>query len=681
VRRCTGCVVGLSLLVVWLGCGGSKGGIEPRFVAIRNALTTMGMAQMGSVHQGQLQQGGEGRTRVELKSGRCYTFVALGSAQVDNLDVLVLDQAGNEIGRDTTLDRQAAAQACPKRSGEHQVVVRMKAGRGEYLLSTWAGTARGAANAPTAAEGDGAGTCDSPLELDIGRPVQGDTSRGESRMQGECIRGHAPEQVYRIEIEARSQLSATLQSEFDGALYLLRSCGDMESVVGCNDDAGKGETARSQLEIAAVDPGTYYLVVDGYGSQSGEYELIVSMSKLRSIEAVCRDAQSLLPRRPATGSTEGAPDYFHATCAGSASSPDRVYRIDVSRRSRLRVRSQTDYDGALYLRAQCDDPSSELVCNDDAASGDQRHSMVKALVDPGEYYVYADGYSGHNQTQAGTFTLSADLEPDVGSGIRGDSCGDARKLPKGPVELDMFAARDDLQGTCGGDGAADAVYRLEVDRRSRLRVDLKESEFDGVMYLQRRCGEPSSELSCVEFPSSASSGPRRRRNARAPRGGTLEAVLQPGAYSLVLDGQREDAFGRVRTEVQVDDLVALERACQSAPLLQPGSTVEGTTLGKGDDFQASCAGRTQSPDAVYRLQLKRRSKVTVRMSSQFDGALHVRRDCLDAGSEVACNDDHENNRNSRVSKTLDRGMYYVIVDGFRTGNAGDFSLEAEVEPQ
>jgi hypothetical protein len=69
------------------------------------------------------------------------------------------------------------------------------------------------------------------------------------------------------------------------------------------------------------------------------------------------------------------------------------------------------------------------------------------------------------------------------------------------------------------------------------------------------------------------------------------------------------------------------------------------------------------------------------MSSQFDGALHVRRDCLDAGSEVDCTDDHENNRNSRVSKTLDRGMYYVIVDGFRTGNAGDFSLEAEVEPQ
>jgi hypothetical protein len=67
------------------------------------------------------------------------------------------------------------------------------------------------------------------------------------------------------------------------------------------------------------------------------------------------------------------------------------------------------------------------------------------------------------------------------------------------------------------------------------------------------------------------------------------------------------------------------------------------------------------------------------MSSTYDGALHLRRDCADASTELACNDDQNDNRHSQIEGTYDRGTYYVIVDGFQTGNVGSYSLELTVE--
>ena len=69
------------------------------------------------------------------------------------------------------------------------------------------------------------------------------------------------------------------------------------------------------------------------------------------------------------------------------------------------------------------------------------------------------------------------------------------------------------------------------------------------------------------------------------------------------------------------------------------------------------------------------------MSSDFDGALHLRRDCADASTELACNDDHQNDaRQSQVDATVDPGTYFVVVDGYSRANEGDFSLEVELNP-
>src|SRR5690606_5491039 len=102
--------------------------------------------------------------------------------------------------------------------------------------------------------------------------------------------------------------------------------------------------------------------------------------------------------------------------------------------------------------------------------------------------------------------------------------------------------------------------------------------------------------------------------------------------------------------------------------------VSGSTSGRKDSFRASCAGEAQSGDVIYRIRLKKRSHVEVSLGSSYDAALHLRRSCLDDASEIACNDDHGDNRHSKVEATLEPGTYFVVVDGFRTGNEGTYEL-------
>jgi hypothetical protein len=184
-----------------------------------------------------------------------------------------------------------------------------------------------------------------------------------------------------------------------------------------------------------------------------------------------------------------------------------------------------------------------------------------------------------------------------------------------------------------------------------------------VVYLQRTCGDARTELACVSAAS----------------GGALDQTLQPGTYFLVVDGADANAFGAASVSLQLDDLGALEAACRAAPMIRPGQQVRADTTGSTDRFQASCAGGARSPDLIYRLQVRRRS--LVRISSEqagWDGAIYIRRDCLDAATELGCDDDAGDNRHSLVQTILEPGTYFVFVDGYAQGNQGPFTLDVDI---
>jgi len=132
--------------------------------------------------------------------------------------------------------------------------------------------------------------------------------------------------------------------------------------------------------------------------------------------------------------------------------------------------------------------------------------------------------------------------------------------------------------------------------------------------------------------------------------------------------------------IEDEALRAAERACRQATRLRPGREVSASTSGADSLFTASCAERAASPEKLYRLRITRRSRVRLAVSSEYDAAIHVRSDCADPASEVACNDDHEDNRHALVEQELGPGTYTVFVAGFREGDEGSFTLDADVTP-
>jgi hypothetical protein len=655
--------------VLAASCGGGIQ-MEPRYVALHNTMAAMGFVQSGGLNQGALSEGGESVTPVDLRPGDCVTFVALGESGVGDVDVIVRDEAGNELARDRTQDAQAATQFCPPFAGRFQVAVRMVRGGGGYLVTSWSGGADRAmpgpgpegptAGPPARPPHGGPGTCDEPWALTTSERRRGDTSSGDSVTSGSCIAGGtAPEHVYSFVVEQRSLITASLDSVYDGALYILGACGDARSELVCNDDAPT--TSHSEVQ-ATLEPGTYYLVVDGYGTGAGEYEVGLTSSPIRPVGELCRSASPITAGQPVAGTTTGETSSFEGGCAGRGA--DRVYALDVAQPSRARIRMQSTHDGVVYVRSACADPSTEIACNDDYR--DTRHSLVTTTLQPGRYYVFADGYAAVGEGAAsGDYTLDVELAPSAGGGAAGDTCASAIPYQAGqPLAPDTIRFTDDGAGSCGGQGSPDVTYRLDLRSRTRVRASFgADSEFAPVVYLQSTCGDARSELACVSAAS----------------GGALDQTLQPGTYFLVVDGADANAFGAAAVSLQLDDLGALETACRAAPMIQRGRQIRADTSGSTDRFQASCAGTARSPDLIYRLQIRRRS--LVRLSSEqtgWDGAIYLRRDCLDAASELGCNDDAGDNRHSLVETVLEPGTYFVFVDGYAEGNQGPFTLDVDI---
>jgi hypothetical protein len=671
-------VVPIALLVA--ACASApRAEIEPRYVAVHNALAAIGLSQTGPIQQGSLAEGREARVPLEL-GAQCTTVVALGGEGVRDLDVSLLDAADKPVAHDTTRDAQAVVRACVEQAGTYTLVVRMREGAGSFLAATWSGgaTPGGAPGAAPAAVVTAAGTCESPIALMAG-VTTGSTSRGESDNEGSCANSSSRELVYKLDLPGRQRVTIDVDPRFDAVLYVRKEeCADAEAEVACNDDVGHERKSRVD---EVLDAGTYFVFVDGYSNEAGAFKMTTVLADIPSLADVCRQARPLASGTAASGSTAGAFDSVQSTCGDGAKGADAIYRLDLAQRARVRVTEHSDeFPPVVHLRRACADEQSEIACSNDGMTDDD--VAYTGVLDPGSYTVFADGSDRDTQ---GQYTLLAEAAPEHGAGTQGDTCADAVPLTKSDhVEGDTFAARDDVAGKCGGAGAGDVVYRVDVPRRVRVTARMTKQESRHVFVLSRACGDRTAEVAC---------------------GASLDEVLAPGTYALAVDGATPESFGRFAFDWRVRDVAGQEGACRGAPPLSPGQTVKGTTDGAADNFSTSCGGReeTQSnPDRLYRLTLAARTKVRLTLATPtWDGVLVVRRACVESAAgaspggavagppssppsgprgatraaEVVCNNDFEDAHHSKIETTLDPGTYFVLVDGHATGNQGPFTLE------
>jgi hypothetical protein len=650
--------------LLWVAsCGSARDAgraLDPRFVAVHNAFAALGMAQIGPIQQGTLAEGHESRIGVALPQG-CVTIAALGGPGVRDLDATLLDSHGAPLAHDTTAEAQAVLRACVDAADTYVVVLKAAAGTGSWVLASWVGGAA-ATPAPAGSSGPAAqearGTCDSPIPLSMGTTT-GTTAHGDDENTGSCGRGDSRELVYELVIRDRQRVTIEVEARFDTVLYVRKeSCTDSAAEVDCNDDGP--DRTHSRIEHV-LDPGKYFVFVDGYSSERGAFKLTVSAANVLALADVCRRAPVLTQGAPHAGNTQVSADDAEASCGGGARGAEAAWQLDLPQRSRVRLVEHSDEMApVVHVRRACADDRSEVACGDTGAGpGD---ATAVGVFDAGRYSVFADA---RESGSAGAYTLSLETSLPGGAGTTLDGCGDAAPLGQdtaGKLSGDTFTAHDDVAGSCGGQGAADVVYRLDVQRRARFGATLESEEGSHVLVLWHRCGDRSSEIAC---------------------GRTVDEVLAPGAYFVAVDGMTPDALGRFTVQWALRDVTGQAGACSGAPLLAPGRPVDSTTIGQSDKFASSCAANDAAGgagDRVFRFVLAARAHVRIVVTAPtFEATVALRKVCGDApgapSGELACESGADGARKTMIERTLDAGTYWVVVDGQSAGDQGAFTIE------
>ena len=111
--------------------------LQENFALLDADMRARGYESYGQQTTGQLAAGGTRNFEIQLEGGRCYAILAVGDGGVRDLDLVLVDQSGNEVDRDLAQDARPTVRVCPDHSGDFQMQVRMTGGAGSYVYAPY----------------------------------------------------------------------------------------------------------------------------------------------------------------------------------------------------------------------------------------------------------------------------------------------------------------------------------------------------------------------------------------------------------------------------------------------------------------------------------------------------------------------------------------------------------------
>jgi hypothetical protein len=504
----------------------------------------------------------------------------------------------------------------------------------------------------------GPGPTPSGAPLQVGAAVRGSTRGGVDTRTLSCGAPTVgtPDVTYVFTPPERGVYVFRTQTDYDGTLEVF----DGVRSLGCNDDDG---STRASRVTATLDAGrTYAVVLDGFGSAQGDFQLVVE-------HPIAQQGGTLTLGATVRGTTLGSPDTVTLPCgAPRAGSPDVSYAFTPSEDGLYVFRTQTDYDGTLAVY----DAGAPLGCNDD--DGTTRASRVSVTLTAGRtYQVVLDGYAGGS----GSYELSV-THPIV--------------QPAGPITAGQTVsgstagAADVRTPPCGSQpGSPDQIWTFAppVTGTYRLHVD---SDYDGVLAVYPvgapdplMCNDDAGSTRASEIEGSLLAGQRYEIVVDGYAGGS-------GHYTLRLDllsgvgGAPVAAPSSIRPSIQggplPEDLGEMERRCVAAPRLGTGhhSGVIEPTEGAA---QVGCGSGGPGGDQVFVVSLPEPSTVDVHVAADFAVAIEVRSTCTGAASRCVVATPP---MGADLTLSLPAGEHVLVVDALESGARGPVHLDLHVRP-
>jgi hypothetical protein len=268
--------------------------------------------------------------------------------------------------------------------------------------------------------------------------------------------------------------------------------------------------------------------------------------------------------------------------------------------------------------------------------------------------------------------------------------------PVGNRFLDATSDAFNYSGSCGGSQAPDAVYSFTVASLADAFITTHGSFFDTVLYV-RACTCDGTELACSDDADGLTTSAIHLRN------------LPAGTYNIFVDGKTSLSYGNFQMDVYVTAAGLEGDRCGDPVLLtsagytysDPNSTClmssdyEPATSGSGAGDCGRYVGTGKAEEMVFYMWVPSDGTVVTLStcssaslpSFNTDTALYVRTVCIDGGEscQLGCSDDNRcasgtsDDHLSHLPLTLDRGLYYVISDGYYQADplihtCGEFSL-------
>jgi hypothetical protein len=279
--------------------------------------------------------------------------------------------------------------------------------------------------------------------------------------------------------------------------------------------------------------------------------------------------------------------------------------------------------------------------------------------------------------------------PACGSTALCDSSAVTVTLPGGRFTGTTSGSSSD-HGTCGGNQAPEAVFKLVLTAKSDVFVTTHGTSFDTVIYMRSGncCG---SEVACNDDADN------RKTSVLASRG------VGPGTYFIFVDGANGGASGDFTVDIYATPTTINGTDNCGSPARIANLPVTGTTCGMNDDFipNMGClvGSQTTSGDGVYYFVLDANSTAvtfSTCTNTCIDTVLYTRDVCTTTSTQKSCNDNFcapavgsmctgpATPVQSRTVATLGPGVHYLIVDSHSGGPAtscGSFTITPTGVPQ
>jgi hypothetical protein len=274
------------------------------------------------------------------------------------------------------------------------------------------------------------------------------------------------------------------------------------------------------------------------------------------------------------------------------------------------------------------------------------------------------------------------------NGLVDDGCGSTCTPCTGAVDVlgtsptgsrftGTTAGSSGHSGTCGGGSAPEALYKLTIGTTSDVFITTHGTGFDTVVYV-RECNCNGTQVACNDDADGRTTSMIHLRD------------LAAGTYNLFVDGKTASAMGSYQLDVYVTapglegdrcgDPVRLTSAGYT--YLSPNETCNltadyipnkvgdcGTYIGTGEAEEMVFYFYVPADDTDLTFST---CHLPLSDFTYFDTALYVRGICNSSGAsnQLACAEDIRCGsgdlfrRLTTLTVTLDRGLYYLMVDGY-----------------